>query len=150
MILQTPIHSKVKTSCYASSASTIDAIILPKTKTARLSRRSRRCCVRAPLCTILQHPGAPIYTLISHIVHASGLVFGLSLKQRENVLHAQLANGLATLKCSIGKLSFSFLKLKNPLFDRVVNGETIHSHVDCLVETMNSINGLLFNKLWIG
>jgi hypothetical protein len=144
------MHSKVKSPCYASSTAPINAVILPKTKTARLSRRPRRCCIRTSLRTILQHPGASINTLISHIVHASGLVFGLSLEQCENVLHAQFSDGLAALNCSIGKLSLSFLKLKNPLFNRVVNRETIHSHVNCLVETMDSIDGLFFNKLLMG
>lgn len=96
---------------------------------------------------MLQHPCAAIHGLVFYIVDATWLVLGFALEQRQNVLHAQLANGFAALNCSFGELSLRFLKVEDALFDGVVNGETVNGHIDGLVETMDAIDGLFLNKL---
>ena len=76
------------------------------------------------------------------------VVLCIALEQVENVLHAELADGLATFNGSLCELTLSFLQLEDTLFDRVVDREAVDGYVDGLVESVDAIDGLLLNKLW--
>jgi hypothetical protein len=68
------------------------------------------------------------------------------LEELQHFLEAEFANSLA-LDGSFCQFSFGILQIQDALFDRVFDGHLVHDDVDCLVESMDSINGLLFDKL---
>lgn len=71
----------------------------------------------------------------------------VSLEQRQHILHAEFAHGLATLQSSSGELALRFLQLQDALFDGVVDGETVNCDVDGLIQTMDTVDGLFFDEL---
>lgn len=77
------------------------------------------------------------------------IVLGLALEQVEDILHGELSDGLATLDGGLGKLALRFLQLKDALFDRVVDGQTVYCNIDSLVEAMDTIDCLFFDKLYL-
>jgi hypothetical protein len=75
------------------------------------------------------------------------LVLSITPKQCEDILHAELANGLAALNGRVGEFALSLLQVEDALFDRVSDGKAVDLYVDGLIESVDAINGLLFYKL---
>lgn len=74
-------------------------------------------------------------------------MLGITSEESHNVLHGQLANCLTAFDSSIRKLAFCFLKIQDPLFNCIGDGETIDHNINGLIQTMDTVNGLFFNKL---
>jgi hypothetical protein len=75
------------------------------------------------------------------------IVLGVALEQGKNILHIELADGLAAFDSSSSELAFGFLEEKNFLFDGVVDGEAVDGYVDGLVEAVDAVYGLFFYEL---
>ncbi|KXT13604.1 hypothetical protein AC579_9772 [Pseudocercospora musae] len=74
-------------------------------------------------------------------------VLCIMLEQAQNVLHGQVTHTLSTaFDGSVGELSFLFLKLEDALFNGLANGESEDFDVDCLIETMDAVDGLFFDE----
>lgn len=77
-------------------------------------------------------------------------MLGIFAEEVENISHAQLAHCLAaTFDGRVGEFSFLRLELQNSLLDGVGDGQTVNDDILRLVQTMNAVNGLLFDKLVI-
>ena len=76
------------------------------------------------------------------------IVLGLPLEEVEDVFHGKLADGFTALERSLGKFALGLLQLENALFNRVMDGQTVHSHIDGLVEAMDAVYCLFFNELY--
>lgn len=68
------------------------------------------------------------------------------LEQVQNVLHAQV-RGRFTLYSSLGKRAFLFLQVENALLDRICDGDLVNNHINSLVEAVDTVNSLFFDKL---
>lgn len=70
-----------------------------------------------------------------------------STEQRHHVAHGQLARSCLALDGCVGQLALAFLEVEDSIFDRVFDGELVYFHVQGLVDTVNSIDGLFFDEL---
>lgn len=102
---------------------TVLVSLLRKPQAPRLSRRLwRRRLAPAPnLRTTLKHPPLSEDVFLMVVTYVRVIVLGLALEQVEDVLHAELADGLATFDGCLGKFALGFLQFEDPLLDAVVD-----------------------------
>jgi hypothetical protein len=124
--------------------------LLPEPQTARFSC-GLRCCRLSPtadLSTSFKHPPLSEDVLLWSGVHVGVIVFSVTLEEVEDVFHRKLADGFAALDSSLGEFALGLLQLENALFDRVVDGQTVHGDIDGLIEAMDTVYCLFFDKLY--
>lgn len=84
-------------------------------------------------------------------VQGSLLVFeprlGIAAKERHHVAHRQFTGSRLALDCHVGELAFAFLEVDDSLFHSPLNDELVDLDIDSLVESMDTVDGLLFHKL---
>jgi hypothetical protein len=143
----------------------IHTVVLPEPKTIHIPRRARRHRVTTPLIS-LQYMRVFIHLLLIDLINAAcrevhcpstftwssnvkltRLVLRLVLEQRQDILHAKLADCLAAHDDGVSELALRLLQLKDTFFDAVVNGEAIYDNVDRLIEAVETVDGLFFDKL---
>ena len=73
-------------------------------------------------------------------------VFGVVPEERHDVFHAKLADCLA-FDGGGGELTLLLLQGENALFYRVFDGKFVDDDVNCLVQAVDAIDGLLFDEL---
>lgn len=95
----------------------------------------------------LKNPCFAEQVSLAPIIHILMIVLGIAVEKIEDVLHAQFADCLASLNGCFCELALCFLQFEDTLFDRVMDREAVDSYIDCLIEAMNSIDGLLFYEL---
>lgn len=71
------------------------------------------------------------------------------LKQIDDLVEAELEGLLAhaTLDSLFGEFAFLLLQFEDALLDCLGDGELVDDYVDRLCETMDTVDGLFFNKL---
>lgn len=75
-------------------------------------------------------------------------MLSITTKQRHNILHSQFTNRLSTFNSRISQFTFCFLEIEDPFFDCIGDGEAVDYYVDCLVETVDAVDGLFLYELW--
>ena len=75
--------------------------------------------------------------------------FCFSPKESHHVAHGELAGSSLSFDCGVGQFAFTFLKVEDTLFDRILYSDLVDLDVDCLVETMDTVNRLFFHELEI-
>jgi hypothetical protein len=65
-------------------------------------------------------------------------------------LHTKLANSLATFDGGLREFALCLLEREDALFNGVVNGKAVDSDVDGLIEAVDTIDCLFFDKLGYG
>jgi hypothetical protein len=75
------------------------------------------------------------------------IVLGVTSEEGHDILHTELADSLTTLNSRIRQLPLRFLQIQDTFFDCIGDGKTIDYHIDSLIETMNTVDGLFFHKL---
>lgn len=97
------------------------------------------------LFRIIQDPGYPCQPNILGI----RLILGIASEKLHDILHAQFADRLAAFDRRLSELALLFLEREDPLLDRVGDGELVDDDVDSLVETVDPVDRLFFDKLQI-
>lgn len=77
-------------------------------------------------------------------------MFRVSTEELENVVHAELADGLPSFNGGVREFALLLLQGEDSFFDRVGNGQAVDYDVLCLVESVDSVDGLFFDKLDLG
>ena len=67
-------------------------------------------------------------------------------EELEDVLHAQLGHSFTFNGCG-GQSARLFLEIKDTFLNAVGNSDFVDDNVDCLIETVDTVNGLFFHKL---
>lgn len=84
-------------------------------------------------------------------VQGSLLVFepslGVAAKECHHVAHCQFTGCRLALDCHVGELAFAFLKVDDSLFHGSLDDELVDFDIDGLVESMDTVDGLLFHEL---
>lgn len=68
-------------------------------------------------------------------------------KQAQNITHTQLRDRLAALDGRGREFAFLGLKVEDPFFDGVGDGEAVDCYVDGLVEAVDAVDCLFFYEL---
>lgn len=71
-----------------------------------------------------------------------------SAEQRHHVSHGQLAGSCLAFDGRVCELPFAFLKVEDSIFDRIFDGKFVDFHVQGLVDTVDSVDGLFFDELF--
>lgn len=71
----------------------------------------------------------------------------VAFEQAQDVCHTELADRFAAFEGCVGEFAFLFLKSKDAFFDGVGDGQAVDCYVLCLIQTMDAIDGLLFDEL---
>ena len=75
-----------------------------------------------------------------------GVMLRIPPEEAQDILHTQLRHRFA-LNSSFGQSPFLPLQVEDSLLDTVGDSDLVDYHVNCLIEPMDSIDGLFFNKL---
>lgn len=93
--------------------------------------------------------GAARLVNIVVVVFGTGTVRVIAAEQIHDLLEAELERVLlhASLDGRLREQTLLLLQLEDTLLYRLLDGELVDDDVDCLCEAVNSVNGLLLNKL---
>jgi hypothetical protein len=68
-------------------------------------------------------------------------------EQSQDIRHGKFRSALSALKSRLSQLAFHILELEDALFDGIGNGEFVDYNVARLVQAVNAVDGLFFDKL---
>lgn len=72
---------------------------------------------------------------------------GIAAEESHHVAHGQFTGGCLALERHVGELALAVLQVNDSLFYCALDDELVYFDVDCLVEAVDSVDGLLFHEL---
>lgn len=77
-------------------------------------------------------------------------MFSIASEQLHDFLHAELSGlGFTALDSLICELPLLLLEFEDTFLDAVLDRNFVNNHICFLCEAMDSVNGLLLNKLFV-